>query len=148
MATRAGSEPGWGFGFRPGAGIALGPIGRRLNGRGRWRFFAGVWLLYLLPGFVSAWTEHTGFDRVLRLALLVAFCWVYVDLVARALTGSMLNRKKKNARLFSFLSIDATSNKHGLLFVAGLDLAKEIFDFRIEFQLEEDSIHLQYSLGD
>ena len=88
MATRAGSEPGWGFGFRPGAGIALGPIGRRLNGRGRWRFFAGVWLLYLLPGFVSAWTEHTGFDRVLRLALLVAFCWVYVDLVARALTGS------------------------------------------------------------
>jgi two-component system, NarL family, sensor histidine kinase DesK len=88
VATRAGSEPGWGFGFRPGAGIALGPIGRRLNGRGRWRFFAGVWLLYLLPGFASAWTEHTGFDRVLRLALLVAFCWVYVDLVARALTGS------------------------------------------------------------
>jgi two-component system, NarL family, sensor histidine kinase DesK len=88
VATRAGSEPGWGFGFRPGAGIALGPIGRRLNGRGRWRFFAGVWLLYLLPGFVSAWTEHTGFDRGLRLVLLVAFCWVYVDLVARALTGS------------------------------------------------------------
>jgi len=88
VATRAGSEPGWGFGFRPGAGIALGPIGRRLNGRGRWRFFAGVWLLYLLPGFASAWTEHSGVDRVLRLALLVAFCYVYVDLVARALTGA------------------------------------------------------------
>ena len=71
VATRAGSEPGWGFGFRPGAGIALGPIGRRLNGRGRWRFFAGIWLLYLLPGFASAWTEHSGVDRVLRLALLV-----------------------------------------------------------------------------
>jgi two-component system sensor histidine kinase DesK len=88
VATRAGSEPGWGFGFRPGAGIAVGPVGRRLNGRGRWRFFAGIWLLYLLPGFGSAWTEHTGLDRVLRLALLVAFCYVYVDLVARALTGS------------------------------------------------------------
>ena len=88
MSTRAGSEPGWGFGFRPGAGIALGPIGRRLNGRGRWRFFAGIWLLYLLPGFASAWTDHSGADRVLRLALLVAFCYVYVDLVARALTGA------------------------------------------------------------
>jgi two-component system, NarL family, sensor histidine kinase DesK len=88
VATRAGSEPGWGFGFRPGAGIALGPVGRRLNGRGRWRFFAGIWLLYLLPGFASAWTEHSGADRVLRLALLVAFCYVYVDLVARALTGA------------------------------------------------------------
>jgi two-component system sensor histidine kinase DesK len=88
VATRAGSEPGWGFGFRPGAGIALGPVGRRLNGRGRWRIFAGVWLLYLLPGFTSAWNEHSGPDRVLRLALLVAFCYVYVDLVARALTGS------------------------------------------------------------
>ncbi len=90
MATRSdpGPVPGWGYGFRPGAGIALGPVGRRLNGRGRWRLFAGVWLLYLLPGFGSAWTEHTGADRVLRLALLVAFCYVYVDLVARALTGS------------------------------------------------------------
>jgi two-component system sensor histidine kinase DesK len=88
VATRAGSGPGWGFGFRPDAGIALGPVGRRLNGRGRWRLFAGVWLLYLLPGFTTAWTEHSGVDRVLRLALLVAFCYVYVDLVARALTGS------------------------------------------------------------
>ncbi len=89
MATRAaGSGPGWGFGFRPGAGIALGPVGRRLNGRGRWRVFSGVWLLYLLPGFESAWTEHAGLDRVLRLVLLAAFCYVYVDLVARALTGS------------------------------------------------------------
>ena len=87
MATGAGSGPGWGFGFRPGAGIALGPVGRRLSGRGRWRFFSGVWLLYLLPGFTSAWTEHAGVDRVLRLALLAAFCYVYIDLVARALTG-------------------------------------------------------------
>ncbi|HST65130.1 MAG TPA: sensor histidine kinase, partial [Mycobacteriales bacterium] len=83
----AGPGPGWGFGFRPGAGIALGPVGRRLNGRGRWRFFSGVWLLYLLPGFTSAWTQHSGADRVLRLGLLLAFCYVYIDLVARALTG-------------------------------------------------------------
>jgi two-component system sensor histidine kinase DesK len=82
----AGPGPGWGFGFRPGAGIALGPIGARLNGRGRWRVFSGVWLLYLLPGFQSAWTEHTGVDRALRLILLLAFCYVYIDLVARALT--------------------------------------------------------------
>jgi two-component system, NarL family, sensor histidine kinase DesK len=88
VASRAaGPGPGWGFGFRPGAGIALGPVGRRLNGRGRWRFFSGVWLLYLLPGFTSAWTQHTGADRVLRLFLLLAFCYVYTDLVARALTG-------------------------------------------------------------
>jgi two-component system, NarL family, sensor histidine kinase DesK len=87
VARRTGSAPGWGFGFRPGAGIALGPVGRRLNGRGRWRLFSGVWLLYLLPGFTSAWTEHAGVDRVLRLFLLVAFCYVYTDLVARALTA-------------------------------------------------------------
>ena len=72
MATTSrGSGPGWGFGFRPGAGIALGPIGRRLNGRRRWRLFSGIWLLYLLPGFATAWTEHTGADRWLRLAR----CW-------------------------------------------------------------------------
>jgi two-component system sensor histidine kinase DesK len=88
VATRAGSGPGWGFGFRPGSGIALGPVGRRLSGRNRWRFFSGIWLLYLLPGFTSAWTDHSGADRVLRLVVLAAFCYVYVDLVARALTGS------------------------------------------------------------
>jgi hypothetical protein len=88
VATSAGSGPGWGFGFRPGAGSRWARSARRLNGRGRWRLFAGVWLLYLLPGFTSAWTEHDGLDRVLRLVLLVAFCYVYVDLVARALTGS------------------------------------------------------------
>ncbi len=36
---------------------------------------------------------------------------------------------------------------NGLLFVAGLDLAKEIFHFRVQFQLEENAIHLQYPLG-
>ncbi len=33
----------------------------------RWRLFAGIWLVYLLPGFATAWTEHTGADRWLRL---------------------------------------------------------------------------------
>jgi two-component system, NarL family, sensor histidine kinase DesK len=83
----AGPGAGWGFGFRPAADIAVGPVGRRLNGRGRWRLFSGVWLFYLLPGFTSAWTEHGGADRVLRLLLLVLFCYTYIDLIARALTG-------------------------------------------------------------
>jgi two-component system sensor histidine kinase DesK len=92
VATRAGSGsgPGWGLGFRPGPGSGFGPDRgndtRRLRGRGRWRLFAGVWLLYLLPGFTSAWNDHTGADRWVRLILLVAFCYVYVDLVARAIT--------------------------------------------------------------
>jgi two-component system sensor histidine kinase DesK len=60
---------------------------RRLRGRGRWRLFAGIWLVYLAPAFVQSWTAHTGTDRVLRLLLLAAFCYVYLDLVARALTG-------------------------------------------------------------
>jgi two-component system sensor histidine kinase DesK len=77
---------GWGYGFGPGAG----PGGnRRLNGRWRWRLFAGIWLVYLAPGFVTAWTEHTGADRWLRILLLAAFCYVYLDLVARAITGSL-----------------------------------------------------------
>ena len=88
MATRPAGRSGWGFGFRPDSGIALGPIGRRLSGRNRWRVFSGVWLLYLLPGFTTAWNEHTGADRWLRILLLAAFCYVYLDLVARALTGS------------------------------------------------------------
>jgi two-component system sensor histidine kinase DesK len=61
---------------------------RLLRGRGRWRLLAGVWLVYLVPSFHEAWTEHTGGGRVLRLLLLVAFCYVYADLVARALTGA------------------------------------------------------------
>ena len=60
---------------------------RRLNGRWRWRLFSGIWLVYLAPGFVTAWTEHTGADRWLRILLLAAFCYVYLDLVARAITG-------------------------------------------------------------
>lgn len=88
MASRAaGPGSGWGYGFRPGTGIVLGPIGARLQGPGRWRFFSGIWLLYLLPGFASAWTEHSGIDRVVRLGLLLAFCYVYIDLVARAPAG-------------------------------------------------------------
>ena len=59
---------------------------RRLKGGARWRIFSGVWLLYLAPGFATAWTDHTGVDRALRLLLLAAFCYVYVDLIARALT--------------------------------------------------------------
>jgi two-component system, NarL family, sensor histidine kinase DesK len=78
-------EPGWGFGFRRGAEAGFG-FGSRLQGAWRWRILAGVWLLYLLPGFTTAWTEHAGADRALRLLVLVAFCYVYVDLVARALT--------------------------------------------------------------
>jgi len=60
----------------------------RLRGRGRWRLFAGIWLVYLAPAFAEAWTGHSGADRVLRLLLLAAFCYVYADLIARALTGS------------------------------------------------------------
>ncbi|HEY6745799.1 MAG TPA: sensor histidine kinase, partial [Mycobacteriales bacterium] len=104
MAT-AGSGPGWGFGFRPDSSIALGPIGRRLNGPGRWRFFSGVWLLYLLPGFTSAWTEHTGADRVLRLFLLLAFCYVYVDLVARALVNRRPGLRWLAPALLALLSL-------------------------------------------
>ena len=66
---------------------AAGDDRRRLKGRGRWRLFAGIWLVYLAPAFHQAWTGHTGADRVVRLVLLAAFCWVYADLVARALTG-------------------------------------------------------------
>ena len=86
MATRSdpGSVPGWGYGFRPGPGPGEH---RRLNGRWRWRLFSGIWLVYLAPGFVTAWTEHTGADRWLRILLLAAFCYVYLDLVARAITG-------------------------------------------------------------
>ncbi len=76
--------PGWGYGFRPGTGLT---DSRRLNGRWRWRLFSGIWLVYLAPGFVTAWTEHTGADRWLRILLLAAFCYVYGDLVARAMTG-------------------------------------------------------------
>lgn len=68
--------------------IAFGEDSRRFGGRGRWRLFAGIWLVYLAPAFHEAWTGHAGADRVLRLLLLVAFCWVYADLVARALTGA------------------------------------------------------------
>jgi two-component system, NarL family, sensor histidine kinase DesK len=86
VATRSdpGSVPGWGYGFRPGTGFT---DNRRLNGRWRWRLFAGIWLVYLAPGFVTAWTEHTGADRWLRILVLAAFCYVYGDLVARAITG-------------------------------------------------------------
>jgi two-component system sensor histidine kinase DesK len=76
--------PGWGYGFRPDTGF---DDNRRLNGRWRWRLFSGIWLVYLAPGFATAWTEHTGADRWLRILLLAAFCYVYGDLVARAMTG-------------------------------------------------------------
>jgi len=86
VATRSdpGSVPGWGYGFRPGTGLV---DNRRLSGRWRWRLFSGVWLVYLAPGFTTAWTEHTGADRWTRILLLAAFCYVYADLVARAITG-------------------------------------------------------------
>src|SRR4051812_15472076 len=67
--------------------VAAAEDRRRLRGPGRWRLFAGVWLIYLLPAFHEAWTGHGGADRVLRLLLLAAFCYVYADLVARGLTG-------------------------------------------------------------
>ena len=66
---------------------AAGEDGRWLRGRGRWRLFAGIWLVYLAPAFHEAWSGHTGADRVLRLLVLAAFCYVYADLVARGLTG-------------------------------------------------------------
>jgi two-component system sensor histidine kinase DesK len=89
-ATRTPSVagPGWGWGFRPGPGASFGELDkRRLKGANRWRIFSGVWLVYLLPGFATAWTDHTGADRWLRLVLLAAFGYVYVDPIARALTG-------------------------------------------------------------
>jgi two-component system, NarL family, sensor histidine kinase DesK len=89
-ATRSATVdgPGWGWGFRPGPGASFGEFdNRRLKGANRWRLFSGIWLVYLLPGFATAWTEHTGADRWLRLILLAAFCYVYVDPIARALTG-------------------------------------------------------------
>ena len=58
---------------------------RWLRGRGRWRLFAGIWLVYLLPEFGRAW-QQGGAERWLRLLLLVAFCYTYLDLVARGLT--------------------------------------------------------------
>ena len=67
--------------------IALGEDRRWLRGPGRWRLLAGIWLVYLTPVFRETWTGHAGADRALRLLLLAAFCYVYVDLVARALTG-------------------------------------------------------------
>ena len=73
---------------------------RLLRGRGRWRLFAGIWLVYLAPAFHEAWTEHTGAGRVLRLLLLGAFCYVYADLVARALTGTEWLRRAAPALLF------------------------------------------------
>jgi two-component system sensor histidine kinase DesK len=63
------------------------PDRRLIKGAGRWRLFAGIWLVYLIPGFADAWTEHTGVARWTRILLLAAFCYVYADLVARALTG-------------------------------------------------------------
>ena len=89
-ATRSATVdgPGWGWGFRPGPGASFGEFdNRRLKGANRWRLFSGIWLVYLLPGFATAWTEHTGADRWLGLILLAAFCYVYVDPIARALTG-------------------------------------------------------------
>jgi two-component system, NarL family, sensor histidine kinase DesK len=89
-ATRTPSVagPGWGWGFRPGPGSSFSGLDdRRLKGSNRWRIFSGIWLVYLLPGFVTAWTDHSGADRWLRLILLAAFCYVYVDLIARALVG-------------------------------------------------------------
>jgi two-component system, NarL family, sensor histidine kinase DesK len=62
------------------------PDRRLLKGAGRWRLFAGLWLVYLVPAFGQAWTDHTGVARWVRLLLLAAFCYVYADLVARALT--------------------------------------------------------------
>jgi two-component system, NarL family, sensor histidine kinase DesK len=58
---------------------------RRVGGIWRWRLFSGIWLVYLAPGFVQAWTDHTGVGRWLRLLLLVAFCYVYADLVGRGI---------------------------------------------------------------
>ena len=56
MATAAGTDRRW------------------LRGRGRWRLFAGIWLVYLAPAFHEAWTGHSGADRALRVLLLAAFC--------------------------------------------------------------------------
>src|SRR5829696_7450242 len=61
---------------------------RRFRGGSRWRLLAGIWLVYLAPAFHESWTGHSGADRVVRLLLLTAFCYVYADLVARALTGA------------------------------------------------------------
>jgi uncharacterized membrane protein YiaA len=46
----------------------------------------------------------------------------------------------------AFLIGAAASYQYGLLFVAGLDLAKEGFHFRILVQFEENAVHLQNPL--
>ena len=50
-------------------------------------------------------------------------------------------------RMYSTFLTSTPSDKHGLLFVAGLDLAEEIFHFGIQFQFEENAIHLENPLS-